>query len=72
MRGRTKKRILVTGGDGFLGSHFCERLIESGHDVLCVDNTLYRSALGWEPKISLETGLIPTIEYFDQLLKEAL
>jgi len=33
-----KKRVLVTGGAGFLGSHLCERLLESGHDVLCVDN----------------------------------
>ena len=32
------KRILVTGGAGFLGSHLCDRLIEAGHDVLCVDN----------------------------------
>ena len=32
------KRILVTGGAGFLGSHLCERLIGEGHDVLCVDN----------------------------------
>jgi UDP-glucuronate decarboxylase len=32
------KRILVTGGAGFLGSHLCERLVEAGHDVLCVDN----------------------------------
>lgn len=32
------KRILVTGGVGFLGSHLCERLLELGHDVLCVDN----------------------------------
>lgn len=33
-----RKRIMVTGGAGFLGSHLCERLIEDGHDVLCVDN----------------------------------
>src|SRR4026207_2446958 len=33
-----KKRVLVTGGAGFLGSHLCERLLASGHDVLCVDN----------------------------------
>lgn len=32
------KRIMVTGGAGFLGSHLCERLLESGHEVLCVDN----------------------------------
>ncbi|HTB67245.1 MAG TPA: UDP-glucuronic acid decarboxylase family protein [Steroidobacteraceae bacterium] len=32
------KRIMVTGGAGFLGSHLCERLVEQGHDVLCVDN----------------------------------
>lgn len=32
------KRILVTGGAGFVGSHLCERLVEAGHEVLCVDN----------------------------------
>jgi UDP-glucuronate decarboxylase len=32
------KRILVTGGAGFLGSHLCERLIDEGHDVICLDN----------------------------------
>src|SRR5579863_10016411 len=32
------KRILVTGGSGFLGSHLCERLLAEGNDVLCVDN----------------------------------
>lgn len=31
-------RVLVTGGAGFLGSHLCERLLDEGHDVLCVDN----------------------------------
>ncbi len=32
------KRILVTGGAGFIGSHLCERLLHDGHDVLCLDN----------------------------------
>ncbi|MEM6421250.1 MAG: UDP-glucuronic acid decarboxylase family protein [Pseudomonadota bacterium] len=32
------RRVLVTGGAGFLGSHLCDRLIEAGHEVLCVDN----------------------------------
>ncbi|OLL27564.1 NAD-dependent dehydratase [Burkholderia sp. SRS-W-2-2016] len=38
MKELTRKRILVTGGAGFLGSHLCERLVAQGHDVLCVDN----------------------------------
>ncbi len=38
MRDALRKRILVTGGAGFLGSHLCERLVAEGHDVLCVDN----------------------------------
>ena len=32
------KRILVTGGAGFIGSHLCERLLQDGHEVICVDN----------------------------------
>jgi UDP-glucuronate decarboxylase len=34
----TQKRVLVTGGAGFVGSHLCERLLAQGHEVLCVDN----------------------------------
>ena len=33
-----KKRILVTGGAGFIGSHLCERLLKLGNEVICVDN----------------------------------
>lgn len=35
---RSLKRILVTGGAGFLGSHLCERLVADGHDIICLDN----------------------------------
>lgn len=38
MRNPIRKRVLVTGGAGFLGSHLCERLLADGHDVICVDN----------------------------------
>ena len=31
------KRVLVTGGAGFLGSHLCDRLIRDGHEVICLD-----------------------------------
>jgi UDP-glucuronate decarboxylase len=33
-----QKRILITGGAGFLGSHLCRRLLDEGHEILCVDN----------------------------------
>ena len=38
MKNLTAKRILVTGGSGFIGSHLCERLLALGHEVLCIDN----------------------------------
>jgi len=38
MKEKMTKRILVTGGAGFLGSHLCQKLLLSGHEVLCVDN----------------------------------
>lgn len=52
------KRILVTGGAGFIGSHLCERLIDAGHDVLCVDNFFTGSranvlALNGHPRFEL-------------------
>ena len=38
-----ERRVLVTGGAGFIGSHLCERLLQDGYEVLCVDN-LYTGA----------------------------
>lgn len=38
MRNSSRKRVLVTGGAGFLGSHLCDRLLADGNEVLCVDN----------------------------------
>ena len=43
------KRILVTGGAGFIGSHLCARLVEEGNDVLCVDNFFTGSKSNIEP-----------------------
>jgi UDP-glucuronate decarboxylase len=34
----SRKRVLVTGGAGFLGSHLCDRLLDAGHEVICLDN----------------------------------
>ena len=34
----SKKRILITGGAGFIGSHLCQKFLSDGHDVICLDN----------------------------------
>ncbi|HZT72533.1 MAG TPA: UDP-glucuronic acid decarboxylase family protein [Terriglobales bacterium] len=52
-------RVVVTGGAGFLGSHFCERLIAQGHEVVCFDNLLTGreenlASLRREPRFSFE------------------
>jgi UDP-glucuronate decarboxylase len=47
----SRKRVLVTGGAGFLGSHLCVRLLDEGHDVLCVDNYFTSRKQNIEPLI---------------------
>jgi len=92
------KRILVTGGAGFIGSHLCERLVNEGNDVInpywaevdeiynlaCPASPIYyqndpkmrrpdiakaKSELGWEPKVTLDEGLVQIIQYFREYLK---
>jgi UDP-glucuronate decarboxylase len=48
------KRILVTGGAGFLGLHLCKRLLEMGHDVICVDNLFTSQKVSLRPLLQHE------------------
>jgi UDP-glucuronate decarboxylase len=48
------KRVLVTGGAGFIGSHLCERLLPEGHEVLCVDNLFTSSRRNIVPLLGNE------------------
>ncbi len=64
MRDLVAKRVLVTGGAGFIGSHLCARLLADGAEVLCVDN-FYSG----EPTVGLDPGLRQTIAYLTELLK---
>ena len=52
MKKRPTKRILVTGGAGFIGSHLCAKLVADGHDVLCVDNLFTGSKQTVHPLMS--------------------
>jgi UDP-glucuronate decarboxylase len=61
------KRIVVTGGAGFLGNHVCERLLAEGHEVVCVDNLLTGrkgniSACAESPRFSFLEGDIRTVK----------
>jgi len=48
----SNKRILVTGGAGFIGSHLCTALLEQGHEVLCVDNYYTGRRVNIEPLLA--------------------
>ncbi len=57
------KRVLVTGGAGFLGSHLCERLLDDGHEVLCADNYFtgldWSRAFGYDNATNKFVGILP-------------
>ncbi len=59
-----KKKIVVTGGTGYIGSHTCVELINEGFDVVIIDN-LYNSEAGVADRIGLITGTRPVLEIFD-------
>lgn len=59
-----KKKILVTGGTGYIGSHTSVELIEEGFDVIIVDN-LYNSEAEVADRIKMITGTRPALEVFD-------
>ena len=62
-----KKRILVTGGTGFIGSHLCEKLLNEGNEVICVDNFFTGSK---QNIIHLSNkSSKKTINYFERLVK---
>jgi UDP-glucose 4-epimerase len=66
-----KKKILVTGGTGYIGSHTTVELIEDGFDVIIIDN-LYNSEAGVADRIGQITGTRPELEVFDLCDREKL
>ena len=59
-----KKKILVTGGTGYIGSHTAVDLIEEGYEVIIIDN-LYNSDAVVADRIGTITGIRPELEVFD-------
>ena len=66
-----KKKILVTGGTGYIGSHTTVELIEEGFDVVIIDN-LYNSEAEVVDRIQKITGIKPVLEIFDLCDREKL
>jgi UDP-glucose 4-epimerase len=65
------KKILVTGGTGYIGSHTSVELIEEGYDVIIIDN-LYNSEAEVVDRIYKITGVMPVLEVFDLCDQEKL
>ena len=59
-----KKKIVVTGGTGYIGSHTAVELIEEGYEVILIDN-LYNSEAEIADRIGKITGIMPHLEVFD-------
>ena len=63
----SRKVIVVTGGAGFIGSHLCDRLVQRGHDVVCVDNLLTGEFANIRPLLNH-----PRFEFIEQDVREPL
>ncbi len=66
-----KKKIIVTGGTGYIGSHTAVELIEEGYEVILIDN-LYNSEAEVADRIGKITGITPQLEVFDLCDNEKL
>ena len=64
-----KKKILVTGGAGFLGSHLCEKLLQYGHDVICVDNLFTGSKESQRKQIGMAVPVLGAKIIIEAILK---
>ena len=69
----TRRRAEATGGPGFPGSHLCERILDEGYEIICLDDSstgdagnVEHRALSWEPIVDVQDGLVRTIDSFRQ------